>query len=1063
MNCQRCDAPVTDDAKFCPRCGAPLLEVSKDPLPIPPRLESAARQFVGRVWALRRIVDWLEHGSERLFLLTGAPGSGKSTLTAWLAGAGPSPDDAAALQALRAVRRSWGAMHFCMLRGRGGSIDPRQMTQSLARQLAHRYDEFAETAVRGVAPQYDIHVDVRENWGQVVGVLTRNLIIMGANAAEVYTVAVREPLRMLLESRPDLRVLIGVDGLDEALTPTVPNIVTLLAGSGDLPEGVRFLMTTRNERRVIDSLESRFDDIQRLDLSADEFAAENRADIRAYVTARLQEHAVGSQLNSLTSAETVMEHLVHKADGNFLYVDVLLDEIAAGKRSLAELSALPQGLYGLYRAYLDRIMPEMVQYGGSEIWLNRYSPLLGSLSVAVPAAPQDRLPAWLRWDKTEVLARIDDVEQIVEFDPRDGGGYRVYHRSMADFLTTDTYPDNVTLRPNRYYVSPQQQHDRIVRYYLTSVREEWGGDWRQCDGYGLQQLARHMQARLRLASQTTEQKQYATELYALLLDPGFRAAQQALGYSRAAVDDAHAVLEIAFARHDLDEATQLLAALAGSKDIELRGLAADGLRGLHEHAPEVALSEIKRLLALDSKEAWGVGLKAAYLIGPGANEIFRWVAVEGSTALRQAASYALYLRWTPEPGNLTSKLLKDLAGQISLTSMRKTQRVLELLGDLSITLYMNHCEMPEVITQTSELWYEVLKRRLRLDVVNRPALERLLIPIVANVYSRRVLETALFTELQEPEHFFEAAADAKALFRRVIDLVDPARDVRPHADDLAVLLGSEIALFRFLAALVLGIHSYASFPALEGTVRELFAAADARGRLWMLFAFAILLPDRPPAWLPLLEGMTRRFVEENRTAFVTGASGTTGTFDIALLPLGLAYGKAGGSMPYLEGLIRDSLAGNDHVLVRRCIEALGPVGFYYPEAVFRVLRQVFPAVVGANLEESLVTALAIVRVLHFDAVDVFLRQEGAERLQSQVSARSEVELVRRYIAWIGFHNNAVHQAVNYPKMRRQLLMDGLAALSDARTGKEFIRAYTPVPIQMLREADYRLVQWTLPD
>ena len=58
---------------------------------IPAVIGQKATGLVGRVWALRQVAEWLDSGSERLFLLTGEPGAGKSVLAAWLAGAGPAP------------------------------------------------------------------------------------------------------------------------------------------------------------------------------------------------------------------------------------------------------------------------------------------------------------------------------------------------------------------------------------------------------------------------------------------------------------------------------------------------------------------------------------------------------------------------------------------------------------------------------------------------------------------------------------------------------------------------------------------------------------------------------------------------------------------------------------------------------------------------------------------------------------------------------------------------------------------------------------------------------------
>jgi hypothetical protein len=42
------------------------------------------RVFTGRGWALERIADWLDGGSEPVLLVTGVPGCGKTALADWM-------------------------------------------------------------------------------------------------------------------------------------------------------------------------------------------------------------------------------------------------------------------------------------------------------------------------------------------------------------------------------------------------------------------------------------------------------------------------------------------------------------------------------------------------------------------------------------------------------------------------------------------------------------------------------------------------------------------------------------------------------------------------------------------------------------------------------------------------------------------------------------------------------------------------------------------------------------------------------------------------------------------
>jgi hypothetical protein len=497
---------------------------------IPTDIAERTKDFVGRLWVLKEVTDWVDRGNERFLLVTGEPGSGKTALAAWLAGSGPRPWDKDANTNLEQVRDVWGAAHFCV-RGQTGA----RFAQSLARQLSDRYDDYAEAIIQRTRPDMNIHQVARTNWGSMIGAQIGTLIV-NSDTMDVYNRVVREPLETLVSRWPDLRVFILVDALDEALIYNPTNIITLLAGSDDLPTNVRFLLTSRNDSRVTDQFPKK----RSLNLSSSKYDHDTDDDIGAYVQQRMA--AIGSSVG-------VEDQLVKHAAGNFLYTKFLLDEVADGKRSLANLVGLPRGLYGLYREHLDRILPEMLQIDVNRLrWASEYQPLLGSLSVATPAAPRSVMPNWLGLPRGTVWPLLNDVDQVTEYDPKDGGGDRLYHRSMAEFLALAEYEEDSIPQRNRYFTPPEEQHERIVRYYVFNFQ----GHWQDCDPYGLRQLISHMQARLVLEQKPEERRKQAEELYTIVLDPQFQRAQyDRLGDIHTSLTDLRTVLEIALVCNDL--------------------------------------------------------------------------------------------------------------------------------------------------------------------------------------------------------------------------------------------------------------------------------------------------------------------------------------------------------------------------------------------------------------------------------------------------------------------------------------------------------------------------------
>lgn len=510
------------------------------------------------------------------------------------------------------------------------------------------------------------------------------------------------------------------------------------------------------------------------------------------------------------------------------------------------------------------------------------------------------------------------------------------------------------------------------------------------------------------------------------------------------------------------------AAAAGAADSELRELAAESLAELDAERPQQAAAWLKKLLESNSKEAGRTALKAAYYAarrpGSGAREVFVWAAESRSSRLRQAARDALYLIWRRD-SEFTYDVLHALLERMTLGNLPHLPRILEFVIDLSITIYINHCERPDVIEQTDRLYHELATRRLHLNLLKTgmlgPAFEKLVFRAFVAAFARPILNTLLFSELVPVDRFFKLAKTQRSCLKQVAPLLDPASDLQPAREPLIGMLQSDVPFFNVVAALALAIHACHDFPRTQPLLRELFEALNGRGRLWSLLSFSVLLPHTPNDWVDLLEEFTRRLIREHPDIFY---GGLLVRFDVVFVPLGLAYGKRGAGMPLFAELIRQALADGDQRLLARCLRALGPVGFYYPRAVLDMLRQAIPDGRDEDLQPALLRPLAIMRTLHFDLVDRFMQRLGLdETFQRRVAAEADVELVHRYIYWLGLYNNAVHFSLFYPRMRRALSMGALHSMAEVGTPMDFVADYTTTALRLFRESDFRLREWTRPD
>jgi hypothetical protein len=514
----------------------------------------------------------------------------------------------------------------------------------------------------------------------------------------------------------------------------------------------------------------------------------------------------------------------------------------------------------------------------------------------------------------------------------------------------------------------------------------------------------------------------------------------------------------------------LFANLASSNRAEMRELVGESLVALYTDDPSRAKRDLQQLLESDAEAAQRTALKAAYRIGPGARDLFLWVAENKGTNLRQLAQDALYLIWRRDP-DFTYGLLHELLLRIKLSNLKNLSNILRFVINLSITIYINHCHEPDVIDRTVELYYELATERLYMQLMRTdifgPSFEKRIIRTFASAFSKPILKAMLETDLASAEDFFRLPAADRACLKRIAPAVDPQADLESVRDDLFKMLQSDVTFFNILAALILGVHACQNFSAITPLLRQFFDHLNARGRLWELLSFAILLPKTPAAWVELLEQFTQQLLQDHPELLAHHNPASTGQLnltDFMFVPLGLAYGKRGTSMPLIQSLVRNALNHSDRQVGRGCIVALGPVGFYYPDAVFAILQTCLSDINDPQTQEALVQSLAVIRTLHFDAVDIFMAQHNMdEALQRRVSAAADVTLVHRYISLLGFYNNAVHFSQFYPKMRQAFSIGAMQLLAEAKRPKDFINDYATVALRLFREAEFRLSEWTVSD
>jgi WD40 repeat protein len=486
-------------------------------------------RFVDRTWLRDRIKAELDDPQCRIVLVTGEPGAGKTTLMASLADREPGW--------LRYFIRRIGEVE-CEADRHEGSLASFLTTIGL--QFAARRPELfpdlsemlnvtADLVADRVAPsgrmtavsieelivhpfmrlalQVSHHVSVVE--GEVTGLEIGRVVHAATERPQALAEpALFEPARRMAHQFPGQRVVVLLDALDELRFRDAGSDVSgwLIAGS-QLPANVRFVVSSRHDDPRLDELRSgheaslrevRIDPgSEHVRNDAIRFAERIAADVRiAQVLA----------IRGVAPARFVRE-VANSAAGNFQYLaflaktlDAAADELPTGSMPdqgatgvdlewLNGLQGLPEGLDKLYGLFLIRVRNRVdAAPSAASHWKALYRPLLGILAIARAALTPDQFEAFGRLTSTggSCAKALAALRQFLDRDQ--AGGYRLYHASVAEFLTSMTTKEaHPTL-----YCKPGKWHGRITKYALKRHRKD--GTWKQADPYLRIHLAAHTAA-----------------------------------------------------------------------------------------------------------------------------------------------------------------------------------------------------------------------------------------------------------------------------------------------------------------------------------------------------------------------------------------------------------------------------------------------------------------------------------------------------------------------------------------------------------------------------------------
>lgn len=338
--------------------------------------------FVGREFVFDEVTRLLGGAdfASGYVVISGEPGIGKSALAASL------------------VVRGGYVHHFNIAPENIRS--PRQFLENVCAQLIVRY---------GLA-----HPVLPPQAGEDAGFLSQ-LLAEAADAAR---------------RRGELPVVVVIDALDEAEDTEQATSANRLYLPGILPEGVFFVVTTREEA------DYRLDVDHAAEIWIRDDDPANQRDVARYIETFIEAHADAMRTRiaewdlSPAGFVTAMTAL---SEGNFMYLVHVLPAIAQGrlcKETVGGIDRLPRGL----ERYYQRHWRDMKD-ADPERFTAIQRPVLCFLAISREPVTVPQLMEWTRLEPGDIRRVIGEWREFLNEDlgtkpPR----YRIYHRSFAEFL-----------------------------------------------------------------------------------------------------------------------------------------------------------------------------------------------------------------------------------------------------------------------------------------------------------------------------------------------------------------------------------------------------------------------------------------------------------------------------------------------------------------------------------------------------------------------------------------------------------------------------------------------------
>ena len=340
------------------------------------------RSFVGRTWLDNIVNDWLGNGNERFLFIKGKPGSGKTAISTHL------------LTVLPNIM----AYHICR-RNNCEKSNPKRAVCTIAYQISTQIPAYSE---------------------RLLAILTERKIDSWDSRTLFEELIVTPLSSVRLDDDKDRVILI--DALDESSVTGGESIVSFLSSlSPLLPDWVRLIVTSRplNDIMCQFNVSTKFVNIDSVD-----YESLNKMDMLSYIDNTLEKYR-GEECY-----DTAKRQIVDNANGVFLYVKTICENILSGEMDINNHETFPKSISSIYNNFFRTKFPNISVYN------SRHRILLSLMAASFDPLTKDMVCRLMKIRKHELETLVNDLGGFIIVGSNNE--LQFFHLTMMEWLLDDS-------------------------------------------------------------------------------------------------------------------------------------------------------------------------------------------------------------------------------------------------------------------------------------------------------------------------------------------------------------------------------------------------------------------------------------------------------------------------------------------------------------------------------------------------------------------------------------------------------------------------------------------------